>query len=556
MKKLSPQDHLQTITMRQLTRTIAMLLIMQPLFFATVPAEADDPQPNPQELSAGIQNCWNWLESLSGFQPYLPANIPSQKQWGVLSLLTARKCQLRGEWSFEKRYVTEAQARAGDEKGLLATFLEFGIKPEQQAEHLAQLAFATKSEPMRTEELRNEPALFRIYCLTLADEFEQVGQFEKSIEVLSRLPVEKDGYLLVFPYAKAGKFDQAMKILALERERKERNPYHLERGLASHLARAGKQEEARQMLATYLADVRKLKTPDERLREAYFAAGLLKEFGDESQRRSFLTDCEKWDEEETARETDVSSKSRGPFFLARTAINAGDQEFAKKSITRAVKLLRESTRKDDWVLAHYASLQASLDLVAESKQTAKEAISIARQSTDEYKRDSNLSSVVNHLPIYRNEALMDAIDVTMAEIHTLTWRALAFRAVVELEISHEQWDRAKRHLAEGHDYLRRKEIDRTEAFVHQFELDLLAARMHAKRGDKAVAQKLLQELFRRGYSLAAGDFTEKVYTEQREAGFLEDAWRTATWIPELDKRYRALSLVMDSAVSMKRVNAP
>ncbi len=544
--------HLEAIKMRILIFSFSLLFLAQPTFHAALLAEPGEAKLTPQELSDGIRNSWNWLESLSNFQPYLPATMPSQKQWGDLCLLTARKCKLRGERFFEGERVAVAQARAGNTEGLLATFSEFGVKPEHQAQHLAQLAFAIKSEPRQAEELRKEPALFRTYSLSLADEYEDAGQFDKAIEVLSRLPADKDGYLLILLHARAGQFDQAMKILSLVREQKEWNPYNLERNLALQLVKAGKDEEAKKMLASYLANVRELKTLDERLREAFWSADVLNQIGDDMQRRLFLTDCQKWGDEETAREPDVRSKASSASYLAQIATNAGDREFAKIAVNRAVKLLKESSKKDDWVLAHYASLQASLEMVEESKHTAKEAITIARKAADEDKRDSNLCSVVEHLAFFRNEALLDEIDATVGEIRTLTWRAIAVRGLVEFEVRHKQWQRAKRHMAEEHNYLSRKEIDRTEAFVHKFELDLLAARMHAEQGDKAAAQKLLQELFRRGYSPSAGDFTEKVCAEQRNLGFLQDAWSTAIWIPELDERFRCLWLVMDSAREAKR----
>jgi hypothetical protein len=248
----------------------------------------------------------------------------------------------------------------------------------------------------------------------------------------------------------------------------------------------------------------------------------------------------------------MASKSSGAFSLARIAKDTGDDEFARKSIVRAVKLLREATPKDFVRRAHYASLQASLGMVAESKQTAKEALANARDISEEEKRDSNLSSVVEHFAAYRNESLLDEIDATLGEMRTLTWRGLAMCGVLEFEIRHEQWQRAKRHLEEGREYLRRKDLDRAEAFVHQFELDLLTARLLATQGETDASRKLLQELLRRGYAPEAGDFTQKVFYEQRELGFLEDAWWTATWIPELDDRYSALGSVMDAAMERAR----
>jgi hypothetical protein len=539
--------------MKHVIHTITLCLIVQPVFHIAAMAEPGDPQPNPQELSAGLEKCWNWIESLSDFQPYLPANMPPPKQCVQLVRLTAHKCKLRGQRDPGGGRIALAQARLGDADGLMETFREFGIEPKDQGEYLAKLAFATKSEPKRVAELRGEPALFRSYCIALADEYEAAGQFDKAIETRLLLPRNNENeYWLIVPYAKAGQLDKAMEAISSLRDQGG-NPYYPEQMMAFYLVEARKKDEARKVMTLYLADLRRLKLPDERLRQAWFAARLLKQIGDDRERRAFLADCELWDEEERSHE-DIASKSSGAFSLARIAKETGDDEFARKSIVRAITLLRDAHPKDFLLRAHYASLQASLGMVAESKQTAKEALANAREESEEEKRDSNLSSVVEHFAYYRNEALLAEIDATLGKMRTLSWRALAMCGVVEFEIKYEQWERAKRHLSEGREYLRRPDLDRAEAFVHQFELDLLAAELGARQGEMDASRKLLQELLRRGYSPAAGDFTQKVFYEQRELGFLEDAWWTATWIPELDERFSALGSVMEASMEAKRAN--
>ena len=103
-------------------------------------------------------------------------------------------------------------------------------------------------------------------------------------------------------------------------------------------------------------------------------------------------------------------------------------------------------------------------------------------------------------------------------------------------------------LAEKALELRRKGIDRAEAWVNQLELDLLAAEMVTKQGDKAAARKLLVELFKRSYSAESGNFTERVFNEQCYSGFLEDAWQTATWLPDLGRRLHALGELTEAVL--------
>lgn len=430
----------------------------------------------------------------------------------------------------------------------METFREFEIKPRDQGEYLAKLAFATKREPKQVGELRGDADFYRSYCYALAEEYQQSGQLDKAAETLALIPRDGEVYRLIVPYAKVGQLDQAMEIVSSHRDKG--NPYYLERTLASYLAGAGKRDEARKLTALYLADLRVLKTPGKRLEEADFAANLLGQIGDDMERRSFLADCERWKEEEIA--AGIASKGPAAFTLARLGISANDKEFAKKCIRRAVIFVKDSPAPDEIRLANCASLEASLGLVDESKQTARESLAVAREIPEQKKREDQLSVVTECFAGYRNESLIGEIDTTIGEISDFTSRALAIRGVLELEIKYEQWDRAKRHLAEGREFLRRKDVDRAEVFVHQFELDLLAARLGAKQTEKDASRKLLQELLRRGYSPLAGDFTKKVFDEQMELGFLEDAWWTATWIPELDERYSALGAVMESAVEAKR----
>ena len=72
--------------------------------------------------------------------------------------------------------------------------------------------------------------------------------------------------------------------------------------------------------------------------------------------------------------------------------------------------------------------------------------------------------------------------------------------------------------------------------------------MVAKQGDKAAARQLLVELFKRSYWEESGEFAERVFDNQCHSGFLEDAWRTAMWLPDLGRRLNALGEVTDAAL--------
>lgn len=511
-----------------------------------VMAEENQRDMSPKEVAEALENCWNWMESLSDFQPYLPAKMPPPKQMVHWSLLTARKCKLRDYPNLNVTHIIAAQARLGDKKGLFETFREFDVDPIDHALELAALTFATKSVPMPPTAFGGVRESYRMYCIGLVVEYDEAGQFEKAREIShSLLPGEFDDDVMT--YASAGRFDKAMEILNSLRTKG--NPYRLESGLASHLLDAGKTEEARKLLPSYLANVRKLKKPDQRLDEALISGTeLVKQLGDAVQRRTFLEDCERWEQEARTGDVEPLSKAERADSLARIGVTLGDHEFAKKHVSRAIEFLIGATEHRAIRLAEYASFQASLGQVAESKQTAKEALDVARANPDEERRDSEWIGVVEDLATYRNESLVGEIDAALGEIHGLSSRAMAIRGVVMRETEHEQWDRAKRHLAEGRAFLSRKDIDRAEARVNQLKLDLLAPELLAKQGDKAAARKLLVELFKRGYSVESGDFTESVFDAQCHLGFLEDAWRTATWLPDLGRRLNALGEVTEAVL--------
>lgn len=504
-----------------------------------------------KEVAEALENCWNWMESISDFQPYLPAKMPPPKQMVHWSLVTARKCKLRdypNHQNLDVGHITDAQARLGDKEGLLETFREFDIDPKDQVFDLAVLTFTTKSEPMPLAAFGNDADHYHTYCICLVAEYDQAGQFDKANEMShALLPGEFDDDVMT--YASAGKFDKAMEILNSLRAKG--NPYREEYGLASYLLDAGKTDEARKLLPSYLANVRKLKKPDQRLQEAIIGgAERVKQLGDDVQRRTLLEDCERWEQEARAGDDEPLSKAERAFRLARIGVTLGDNKFAKKYVSRAIEFLSGASEHRAIRLAKYASFQASLGQMAESKQTAKEALAAARSNPDEQQRDSDLSGVAEDLGTYRNESLVGEIDAALGEIRGLTSRTLAIRGVVRLETEHEQWERAKRHLAEGRDFLSRKDIDRAEAWMNQLELDFLEAELVAKQGDKAAARQLLVELFKRSYSVEpeSGDFAERVFDEQCYSGYLEDAWRTATWLPDLGRRLNALGEVTEAAL--------
>jgi hypothetical protein len=530
-------------------RLAALVLLGLPSY--RVFAEEGQPDVSPKEVAKALDNCWNWVESLSDFQPYLPAKMPPPKQMVHWSLVTARKCKLRdypNHQSLDVSRITDAQARLGDKEGLRETFREFGIDPKDQLFDLAALTFATKSEAMPLVAFENNEEYYRTYCTALVSEYWLARQFDKSLETSHALfPGEEDDD--VIPYASAGQFDKALEILKSRRAKG--NAYHQEWALASYLLKAGKTEEARKLLPSYLANVGKFEKPDHRLSEAHISgASLVKQLGDAVQRRTFLEDCERWEQEARVRDIEPLSKASRAFSLATIGVEVGDNEFAQKHVGRAVELLKDVHMHRAIRLAEYASFQASLGLEAEGKQTAKEALAVVRANPDEEQRDSDLSDVVRYFATYRNESLVGEIDATLKEIHGLTSRTLATCGVVKHEIEHEQWERANRHLAEGRDFLRRKDIDRVDAWVNQLELDFVAVKLVVKQGDKAAARKLLVELFKRSYSVEpeSGDFTERVFDEQRHLGFLEDAWRTAIWLPDLGRRLNAMGEVTEAAL--------
>jgi hypothetical protein len=503
-------------------------------------AEEGQPEVNPAELAETWDKCWNWIESLSDFQPYLPAEMPPPKQMIHWSLVTARKCKLRGQNVFGLDRITNALAGLGDKEGLLDTFREFGIAPRDQVFSLAILTVATKSEPMPIAAFGGDADHYHSYCVSLLLAYERAREPEKAIEIsrsLLRDPFFDDE---VLSYAKAERFDKVLEIL--NSLRAEGKPYQHEYALAPYLLDAGESDEARKLLPYYLASVRKLDTPDERLDYAnLWGTKLVKRLGDAAQQRTFLEDCVNWEQEANAGDADPLSKASRSHSLARIAVTLGDNELAKKCLSRAIEFVGGASERMPVRLAQYASFQASLGLEAESKQTAKQALSAARANPDEEKRVSDVSGVAEYLAKYRNESLIGEIDAILGEIHGVAARAQAIRYVVMFEIEHEQWQRAKRHLAEGRDFLSRKEIDPAEARIEQFKLDLLAANLAAKQGDETGARRLLKELFERGYSPKDGALTEKVFSKQYELRFLKDAWRTGTWIPELDRRLNAMS---------------
>lgn len=508
-----------------------------------IQAEEGQPEVSPAEVAEALNNCWNWIESLSDFQPYLPGEMPPPKQMIHWSLVTARKCKLRGAYVFGLSRLTDSLARLGDKEGLLEAFREFGIAPWDQAYSLAILTVATKSEPMTLAAFGGNVDHFRTYCRMLVLKYEGAREPEKAIEI-SRSLLAGDSYFDddVLPYAKAGRFDKVLEILnSLQAKGK---PYQDGYTLAPYLLDAGESDEARKLLPYYLASVRKLETPDERLDYAsLWGTKLVKQLGDAVQRRTFLEDCVNWEQEARAGDVDALSKASRAHSLAGIAVTLGDNELAKKCVSRAIGLASETPKYRAVRLAKYASFQANLGQNAESKQTAKEALAAARANPDEEQRVSDLSGVAKYLATYRNESLVDEIDAILGEIHGSTARAQAIRSLVMHEIEHEQWQRSKRHLDEGRAFLSRKEIDPAEARTNQFKLDLLAAELAAKQGDEAGARQVLAELLRRGYSPKDGALTEAVFFKQYELGFLEDAWRTATWIPELDRRLNAMSKI-------------
>ena len=395
------------------------------------------------------------------------------------------------------RHVTEAQARLGDKEGLLETFREFRIDPKDQVFDLAVLTFVTKSEPMSLAAFGNDADHYHTYCLGLVAEYELAGQFEKARKIShSLLPGEFDDDVMAF--ANFGQFDKAMEILSSLRSKG--NPYRQEWGLTLRLLEAGKTDEGRKLLPSYLANLRKLKRPEHRLQEAHSGANLVKQLGDAVQRRTFLEDCERWEQEARAGDVEPLSKASGASSLARIGVTLGDNEFAKKHVSRAIEFVKIATEHRAICLAEYASFQASLGQMAESKQTAKEAIAVARANPDEEHRDRDLSDVVRYFGTYRNESLVGEIDATLKEIQGLTPRTQAICGVVKHETEHELWERANRHLAEGRDFLRRKDIDPAEAWVNQLELDFVVVELLAKQGDKAAARKLLVEISKRSYS--------------------------------------------------------
>ncbi len=509
-------------------------------------AEEDPPDVSPKEVAEALENCWNWIESLSDFQPYLPAKMPPPKQMVQWSLVTARKCKLRGYPVVDVSHITDAQARLGDKEGLMRTFREFDVDPKDQVFDLAVLTFATKSEPMPRAAFGNDADNYHTYCTDVVAEYWTAGWFDKSIEINHALfPGEKDDD--VVSYASAGKFDKAMEILNALRA--QGNPYRQEYVLACYLRDAGKTDEARKLLPSWLANLRKLKNPDHRLQEAIIGgADLVKQLGDDVQRRTFLEDCERWEQEARAGDVEPLSKAEGASSLARIGVTLGDNEFAKKYVSRAIEFVRGASEHRAIRLAKYASFQASLGQMAESKQTAKEALAVARANPDEEHRDMDVGAVAGDLAWHRNETLISEIDAALSEIRGLTSRTQAICGVVKHEIEHEQWERAKRHLAEGRDFLRRKDIDRAEAWMNQFELDFVAVELADKQGDKAAARKLLVELFTRGYWEESGEFSERVFDLQCHSGFLEDAWRTAIWLPDLGRRLDALGEVTKAAL--------
>jgi tetratricopeptide (TPR) repeat protein len=509
-------------------------------------AEEGKPSVSPMEIAEALENCWNWMESLSDFQPYLPAKMPPPKQMVHLNLLTARKCKLRGHPDLRMSHITDAQARLGDKEGLLDTFREFDIDPKDQVFDLATLTVVTKSEPIPQAAFGNDADLYRNYCTGVVAYYWMAGQFDKSIEIKHSLfPGENDDD--VVSYASAGQFDKALEILASLRAKG--NAYQQEHVLASYLLDAGKIDEARKLLPSYLATVRKLKKPDQRLDEAIISgAEFVKRLGDTMQRRTFLEECEHWEQEARAGDVEPLSKASGASSLARIGVTLGDNEFAKKHVSRAIEFARGASEHKAIRLAEYASFQASLGQMAESKQTAKEALAVARANPDEEHRDMDVGAVAGDLAWHRNETLISEIDAALSEIRGLTSRTQAICGVVKYETEHEQWERAKRHLAEGRDFLRRQDIDRAEAWMNQLELDFVAVELAAKQGDKAAARKLLVELSKRSYWEESGDFSERVFDEQCHAGFLEDAWRTAIWLPDLGRRLNALGEVTEAAV--------
>ena len=550
--------------MKRVILRFTTLLLLLPIFHQVALAEESEPAANPKELAAGLERCWNWLESLSDFQPYLPAEMPPPNRMVHLDLMTARKCKSRGVRLFDSdasSVIAAAQAKVGDKTGLLASFREFNMAPKDQGRYLVELAFTTGNSDFLAE-FGDESHSYRI---ELAYRYADAGQLDKAFEILSADYPAKNADALyrcrasvAVSYAEAGQLEKAIEILAAIPKDKKRLAAFQEGAVAGHLADAGKIGDARRLSASYLTHMGGLETPESRLREAYWgAAPLLQKIGDAKERRSFLEDCERWTEEARRPNASAVSRSSEAHSLVNIAIRLGDKESARKWANRAVQCLKEGAKRDEFRLAQFASLQASLDLVEESKQTAKEAIAAARDHSDLGDRDYGFSSVAGSLASYRNEILAGEIDTAIGEIQGLTWRAFALRGALEIAIGHEQWNLAKRYLAEGREYLNRKDHDRTEVFVHRFEFDLLAARLHAKSGDQAAARGMLRELFKRGYSRQAGDFTEKVFKEQERLGFFDDAWRTAIWIPELDIRFRALGSLTGDAIeadAMKNMN--